>query len=193
MAQEMAARIVQQLEDSAAIKQRIAEECLEEIVQAAEILVDTYRWGRKVLLCGNGGSAADSQHIAGELVAKLTRERRALAAVALTVNSSLLTSIVNDGAWEQVFARQVEALGQRGDVLVAISTSGRSANVNAAVRVAKERGLRTLALTGRDGGELAGLADLAIVIPSDNTQRIQEGHITVGHILCDIVEATLFD
>ena len=193
MAQEMAARIVQQLEDSAAIKQRIAEECLEEIVQAADILVDTYRWGRKVLLCGNGGSAADSQHIAGELVAKLTRERRALAAVALTVNSSLLTSIVNDGAWEQVFARQVEALGQPGDVLVAISTSGRSANVNAAVRVAKERGLRTLALTGRDGGELAGLADLAIVIPSDNTQRIQEGHITVGHILCDIVEATLFD
>jgi len=144
-------------------------------------------------LCGNGGSAADSQHIAGELVAKLTRERRALAAVALTVNSSLLTSIVNDGAWEQVFARQVEALGQPGDVLVAISTSGRSANVNAAVRVAKQRGLRTLALTGRDGGELAGLADLAIVIPSDNTQRIQEGHITVGHILCDIVEATLFD
>jgi D-sedoheptulose 7-phosphate isomerase len=192
MAQEMAARIVQQLEDSAAIKQRIAEECLEEIVQAAVILVDTYRWGRKVLLCGNGGSAADSQHIAGELVAKLTRERRALAAVALTVNSSLLTSIVNDGAWEQVFARQVEALGQPGDVLVAISTSGHSANVNAAVRVAKERGLRTLALTGRDGGELAGLADLAIVIPSDNTQRIQEGHITVGHILCDIVEATLF-
>jgi D-sedoheptulose 7-phosphate isomerase len=179
--------------ESAAVKQRTAESCLEQISQAAELLSDTYRWGRKVLLCGNGGSAADAQHIAGELVAKLARERRALPAIALTVNSSLLTALVNDGSQEQVFARQVEALGQRGDVLLAISTSGRSASVNCAVRRAKEMGLHTVALTGRDGGELVAFADLSIIVPDDNTQRIQEAHITIGHILCELVEVALFD
>jgi D-sedoheptulose 7-phosphate isomerase len=189
----MIARIVSQLEESAAVKRRIVETCLDDIVRAAEMLVATYRQGHKVLLCGNGGSAADAQHLAAELVAKLTRERDALPALALTVNASLLTSIPNDSSFAQVFARQVEALGQSGDILIALSTSGCSANVNAAVMAAKERGMHTIALTGSGGGELAAIADLSIVVPADNTQRIQEGHITIGHILCDIVEATLFE
>jgi D-sedoheptulose 7-phosphate isomerase len=189
----MIACIVSQLEESAAVKRRIVETCLDELVRAAEMLVATYRQGHKVLLCGNGGSAADAQHLAAELVAKLTRERNALPALALTVNASLLTSIPNDSSFNQVFARQVEALGQPGDTLIALSTSGCSANVNAAVIAARERGMHTIALTGKGGGELATIADLSIVVPADNTQRIQEGHITVGHILCDIVEATLFE
>jgi len=193
MAQDMIARIVSQLEESAAVKRRIVETCLDELVRAAEMLVATYRQGHKVLLCGNGGSAADAQHLAAELVAKLTRERNALPALALTVNGSLLTCIPNDSSFVQVFARQVEAFGQPGDTLIALSTSGRSANVNAAVKAAKERGIYTIALTGKGGGELATIADLSVVVPADNTQRIQEGHMTVGHILCDIVEAALFE
>jgi D-sedoheptulose 7-phosphate isomerase len=193
MEQDIIDRIVSQLEESAAVKRRIVETCLDDIVRAAEMLIATYRQGHKVLLCGNGGSAADAQHLAGELVAKLTRERDALPALALTVNASLLTSIPNDSSFEQVFARQVEALGQPGDTLIAFSTSGRSANVNAAVLAARKRGMHTIALTGKGGGNLATMADLSIVVPADNTQRIQEGHITIGHILCDIVEATLFE
>lgn len=193
MGPEITARIVSQLEESAAVKRRIVETCLEELVRAAAMLVATYQQGHKVLLCGNGGSAADAQHLAAELVAKLTRERRALPALALSTNTSLLTSIPNDGSFDQVFARQVEAFGQPGDVLVALSTSGRSANVNAAVLIARERGMHTIALTGKDGGELTTMAELSIIVPSENTQRIQEGHITIGHILCDIVEAALFE
>jgi len=193
MKQDIINRITSQRDESAAVKRRILETCLDEVVRAAEMLVATYRQGHKVLLCGNGGSAADAQHLAAELVAKLTRERRALPALALSANTSLLTSIPNDSSFEQVFARQVEGLGQPGDTLIALSTSGRSANVNAAVRAARERGLHTIALTGRGGGELAPLAELSVVVPADNTQRIQEGHITIGHILCDIVEAALFE
>lgn len=192
MEQDITARIVSQLEESAAVKRRIVATCLDDLVRAAKILVATYQQGHKVLLCGNGGSAADAQHLACELVAKLTRERKALPALALTVNASLLTAVPNDSSFERVFVRQVEALGQPGDTLIALSTSGRSANVNAAVLAARERGMHTIALTGRGGGELAAIADLSIVVPADNTQRIQEGHITIGHILCDIVEATLF-
>jgi len=193
MKQDITTRIVSQLEESAAVKRRIIETCLDDIQRAAEMLVATYRQGHKVLLCGNGGSAADAQHLAAELVAKLTRERRALPALALSANTSLLTSIPNDSSFDQVFARQVEAFGQPGDTLVALSTSGRSANVNVAVQAARERGLQTIALTGKGGGELVTLAELSIVVPADNTQRIQEGHITIGHILCDIVEAALFE
>lgn len=193
MTDDQIARIQAQLLESATVKKHTAEVCASEIAAAADIVVETYRWGRKVLLCGNGGSAADAQHIAGELVAKLGRERPALAAIALTVNSSLLTAIANDGELERVFARQVEALGQRGDVLIAISTSGNSSNVNQAAQAARAKGLHVIALTGKTGGELTGLADVSIIIPSENTQRIQEGHIAVGHILCDLVEVALFD
>jgi D-sedoheptulose 7-phosphate isomerase len=184
--------IVRQLDDSAQVQQRTAQLCTSDVARAAEVILAAYRDGHKVLLCGNGGSASDAQHIATELMSKLNRDRAALPALALTTNTSLLTAVSNDTSYEQVFVRQIEALGQAGDVLIAISTSGRSANVSAAVKAARQRGLQTVALTGKGGGELAQLVHIAIVIPSDNTQRIQEGHITVGHILCDIVEETLF-
>ncbi len=184
--------ITQQLQASAQVQLRISELCLGDIARAAEIILAAYRGGHKVLLCGNGGSAADAQHIATELVSKLNLERDTLPALALTTNTSLLTAISNDSAYDQVFVRQIQAMAQAGDVLIAISTSGRSANVNAAVTAAKERGVQTIALTGKDGGELTRLAHTVIIVPSDNTQRIQEGHITIAHILCDIVEKTLF-
>ncbi|MBN1888224.1 MAG: SIS domain-containing protein [Thermoflexales bacterium] len=191
-ASDLTQHIVSQLDESARVQQRTAQVCAGDIGRAAEMILAAYRGERKVLLCGNGGSASDAQHIATELMSKLNRDRAALPALALTTNTSLLTAVSNDTAYEQVFVRQIEALGQPGDVLIAISTSGRSANVNAAVRAARQREMQTVALSGRDGGELAKLAHIAIVIPSDSTQRIQEGHITVGHILCDIVEETLF-
>jgi D-sedoheptulose 7-phosphate isomerase len=185
--------IIDQLRDSAATQQRISEQCVPHIVRAAQLIVDAYRGRHKVLLCGNGGSAADAQHIAAELVGKLTRRRPALAALALTTNTSILTAVSNDEAFEDVFARQIEALTEAGDVLIALSTSGQSPNVLAAVRAAQARNVQTIALTGKGGGELGLLVDVAIVVPSDNTQRIQEGHITIGHILCDLIEAALFE
>jgi D-sedoheptulose 7-phosphate isomerase len=148
--------------------------------------------GGKVLLFGNGGSAADSQHIAAELVGRFARERRSLPAMALTVNTSNLTAIANDYSYEQVFARQVEGLGRAGDVAVGISTSGNSPNVVAALLRAKAAGLVTHAWTGSRGGKCAEVAAVAFKAPSDDTPRIQELHITVGHIVCDLVEEALF-
>ena len=154
--------------------------------------MEAFRSGHKLLACGNGGSAADAQHIVGELVCKLTMERAALPAIALTTNTSILTATGNDYAYDHVFVRQVEAFAQPGDVLIAISTSGRSASVNRAAELARERGAHTIALTGRDGGELAQLCDVAIVVPSASTQHIQEAHIAIGHVLCEVVERELF-
>jgi len=162
------------------------------IVEAAECLVVTYKAGGKVLLCGNGGSAADAQHLAGEFVGRFQLERKALPALALHADTSILTSIANDYGYEQTFARQVQAWGQEGDTLIAISTSGGAANVNHAVRLARDLGLRTIGLTGRDGGELAGLVEIPLIIPAQPTARIQEMHILIGHILCDVVERELF-
>ena len=162
-----------------------------EIHAVAEAMSSALRNGHKLLFCGNGGSAADAQHLAAELVGRFMRERRAWPALALNANSSSLTSIGNDYGFDSVFARQVQGLGAAGDVLVAISTSGNSRNVSAAVRVARERGLHTVGLSGRDGGELREMCDRCIVIPSDSTPRIQEMHITVGHILCGLVEDAL--
>ena len=148
--------------------------------------------GNKVLLFGNGGSAADAQHIAAELVGRYKRERRALPAIALTVNTSSLTAIGNDCGFEHVFARQLEAMGAAGDVAVGISTSGNSPNVLRGIEVAKAGSLLTVALTGRTGGSLGKIVDYCIQVPSDDTARIQEAHILVGHILCEYVEQTLF-
>jgi D-sedoheptulose 7-phosphate isomerase len=150
------------------------------------------RAGGRILTCGNGGSAADAQHIAAELAGRLSRERPALPALALTANTSDLTAIGNDYGFDHVFARLVQAHGREGDVAVAISTSGNSPNVLAAVREARERGLRTIGLVGKGGGKLAPLVDCAIVVPSDDTQRIQESHITIGHALCELVDEALF-
>ena len=151
------------------------------------------RAGRKVLICGNGGSAADSQHLAAELVGRFSRERRALPAVALTTDTSVLTAIANDFGFDRVFARQVEAHGQPGDVLIGISTSGGSRDVLAAVEAARERGLVTIGLTGRDGGGLGRAVDVHVNVPSQSTARAQEVHATILHVLCDLVEQELVD
>ena len=161
------------------------------IDECGGILVETIRSGGKVLLCGNGGSAADAQHIAAEFVGRYEKERRPLPAVALTTDTSALTALANDYGFEKVFARQVEALARPGDCLIAISTSGNSPNVLAAVMAARQLRCRVIGMTGKNGKKLAGLSDAALVIPSERTSRIQEAHITVGHIWCEMIDAAL--
>ncbi len=187
--------IIDQLHESAQVKMRTADKLASEIETAARWFIETYKKGGKVLLIGNGGSAADAQHIAGELVGNLdhARKRRALPAMALTTNTSILTAIGNDHGYDQVFARKVEAFAGPADLLVAITTSGNSANILRGVSAAKKKGARVIGFCGRGGGKLKALADLPIVIPSDNTQRIQESHITIGHIICGIVEEALIN
>ena len=184
--------VKERIDASAQIKLKMAEsEVVEAIKRAAEYVVQALRSGGKVLLCGNGGSAADSQHIAAELVARLRKERRAIPALALSTNTSTLTALANDYDFSKVFVRQVEAFGSPGDVLIGISTSGNSENVLKAMVFAKQQGLKTVALTGGSGGKMAAVADLSIIVPSTSVQRIQEVHITVGHILCDLIEQSL--
>ncbi len=161
---------------------------LGKVEQAGRQIIAAIKKGNKVLVCGNGGSAADSQHMAAEMIGRFERERRGLPAVALTTDTSSLTALANDYDFDIVFERQVEALGRRGDVLLALSTSGRSPSVLKAVRRARKMGIRTIGLTGKDGGRLSRSADLSLVMPASNTARIQECHICVLHILCDIVE-----
>jgi D-sedoheptulose 7-phosphate isomerase len=158
---------------------------------AASICVGALRRGGKILLAGNGGSASDAQHLAGELVGRLNFERPGLAALALTADSAVLTAVGNDYGYERIFARQVEALGRAGDAFVGFSTSGRSANVLAALRTARARGLATIGFAGRDGGDMPPLCDATLVVRGANTQNIQEGHIVLGHILCAIIEREL--
>lgn len=154
----------------------------------ARVMVAALRSGGKILWCGNGGSAGDSQHLAAEIVGRFRRERRGMASIALTTDSSVLTSVANDYGYEAVFARQVEALGNAGDVLVGISTSGNSHNVIAALEAAHAQRLVTVAFTGQGGGRMAGLADHLFAVPSGDTARIQEAHILAGHMLCDWIE-----
>jgi D-sedoheptulose 7-phosphate isomerase len=185
--------IAQQLAESAAVKNGIARECAGQIREAFGLLSRAFRDGHKLLICGNGGSAADAQHIAAELVVRMNiAGRPALPAIALTTDSSALTAGGNDIGFENVFARQVEALGAEGDVLLAITTSGNSENILRAAAEAKRRKMAVLGFLGRGGGKMAPLSDVAVVIPSDETQRIQEGHITVAHILCGLIERTMF-
>ncbi|AWK90207.1 D-sedoheptulose 7-phosphate isomerase [Azospirillum thermophilum] len=158
------------------------------VAVAAGLMIEGLRGGGKVLFCGNGGSAADSQHLAAELTGRYLHDRPPLAAVALTVDSSALTAIANDYSYDEVFARQVRALGRAGDVLVGISTSGNSRNVVAALEAARALGLRTVGLTGAGGGRMAELCDVCIRVPSTDTPRIQEMHIAAGHMLCELVE-----
>ena len=163
----------------------------EPIEQAGALIANALGAGRKLLLCGNGGSAADSQHIAAELTGRFIQDRRPLAALALTTDTSALTCIANDYSFEDVFARQVAGLGAPGDCLIGISTSGQSRNVIKAVEVARGVGMPVIGLLGRDGGALRTLCDVAIVVPSPTTARIQEAHILIGHTLCGLVETTL--
>lgn len=185
------AGITRSLLESAALKGRVAQELSATIAQAGDLVVEALRAGGKVLFFGNGGSAADSQHLAAEFVGRYVDDRSPLAAIALTTDSSALTAIGNDYGFDQVFARQVRALGHRDDVAIAISTSGRSRNVILGIEAAREAGLSTIALTGGDGGNLVPIVDVAIVVPSTTTARIQECHITIGHVLCEYVDAAL--
>jgi D-sedoheptulose 7-phosphate isomerase len=192
MGSEMKEEIVQAFRESADLKLRFIRQNAEVLQQAVKLIVEAFKAGNKVLLFGNGGSAADAQHIAAEFVNRFLIERPPLPAIALTTDTSILTSISNDYGYADSFAKQVKALGKEGDVAIGISTSGAAANVIKAVRVAKEMGLKTLGLTGMDGGELSKVVDLAIVVDSQVTPRIQEVHITIGHVLCDMVDRMLF-
>jgi len=187
-----AGRVRALLEESARVKRAVAEGQAEAIARAAALVSEAFRAGGRALLFGNGGSAADALHVAAEWCGRLGRERPGLPALALGANPSELTAIANDYGFERVFERLVDAHGRAGDVAIAFSTSGDSPNVLAAVDQARARGLRTLALTGKGGGKLAGRVELAIVVPSDDTQRIQEAHIAIGHALAELVEDALF-
>jgi D-sedoheptulose 7-phosphate isomerase len=169
----------------------VAGECVESIEECAEMLIATFRSGKKVLLCGNGGSAADAQHLAAEFVGRYENERVALPAIALTTDTSALTALANDYDFERIFSRQVDALAAEGDCLIAISTSGNSPNVIAAVMSARNRGCKVIGMTGSAGKKLASLCDACIMIPSDRTARIQEAHITIGHIWCEMIESRI--
>ncbi|MEJ2537496.1 MAG: SIS domain-containing protein [Calditrichia bacterium] len=176
------------------VQKKLLEKTIDPIIRAAKQIGITIRKGGKILLCGNGGSAADAQHIAAELVVRLTSQnsRPAIAAQALTVDTSILTAASNDFGFEYVFSRQIEALASRDDTLIAISTSGNSGNVIEAVNMAHEKGLYVIGLLGGNGGKLEKLVDLPVIIPSAETARIQEAHALIGHILCDLAEQDLF-
>ena len=187
-------RILQNFADSADLKYQCAQALSKPIAQAVQAMLACVTSGGKVLACGNGGSAADAQHFSAEFVGRYERERPELAAIALTTDSSILSAIANDYDWDRVFAKQVRALGQAGDVLLALSTSGNSANVIAAIEAAHEREMSVVALTGRGGGKIANLlreTDVHICVPHERTARIQEVHILAIHCLCDGVDAQL--
>jgi D-sedoheptulose 7-phosphate isomerase len=183
------------LTDSANVKIRIAETLSTNIAEVGDKLALALRNGQKAIFCGNGGSAADCQHLATELVVRLSgkNNRKALPAIALTTNSSILTACANDYGFDKIFSRQLEALGEPGDILFAISTSGNSKNVIEAVLEAKKIGIVTVGFLGGDGGRLATLVDFPLVVPSDDTQRIQEGHITIGHIIIGMAEKGIIE
>ena len=194
MASAVQADIRRLFAESARARDVFLEENADALARAVELVGDTLAAERKVLLFGNGGSAADAQHIAAEFVGRFARERRALPALALTTDTSALTAIANDYGYEHVFARQVHALGVAGDVALAISTSGRSPNVLRAVEACSERGVRTIGLTGGDGGPLATMVDVSLrVSASTHSARIQETHILVGHVICELVDRRLFE
>jgi phosphoheptose isomerase len=176
------------LADTIALHERVKQSDPQPVLAAAEAIVEALGGGGKLLLFGNGGSAADAQHVAAELVGRFQVTRAALSAVALTTDTSVLTSVGNDEAFSRVFARQIEALGREGDVALGISTSGRSPNVVSALEAARTRGLKTIALTGRDGGAVGRAAEIHVNVPSESTARVQEVHRTLLHVICDLVE-----
>ena len=186
--------IVDSLVESSETKIAIQNQCMDDILSAVDLLVKAFKDGKKLLLCGNGGSAADCQHIATELMIRLSRDikRPALPAIALTTDTSNLTAGGNDIGFENVFARSIEGLGNEGDVLLAISTSGNSPNIIKAVEMAKVKKLKAISFLGGTGGKLKDIVHLPIIIPSSNVQRIQEGHITIAHIICELVENDIY-
>lgn len=188
----MIAEIASQLAAHRAVISRVETELSPLIADMVTLLVETYRRGGKLLVMGNGGSAADAQHFVAEIVGRFKMERRALPAIALSTDTSILTAIGNDYGFDKVFSRQIEALAAPGDVIVGISTSGNSPNVLQALLLAREQGCRTVGLLGKDGGTIKDVCDLALIVPTSDTPRVQEGHITIIHIVCDLLEKTLF-
>lgn len=186
--------IKKQLETSIHVKQKLLQdaEALNTVEKVAEACIEAFRKGNKILLAGNGGSAADAQHIAAEFVGRYEQDRSGIPALALSTNSSTVTAVANDYGYDAIFQRQIQALGKKGDVFFGFSTSGRSPNVVAAVQECRQLGLITVGMTGAGGGDLLELCDYCIRVPADNTARVQESHITLGHIICSLVEQTLF-
>lgn len=185
-------RIIKAFEESAEVKRRFVREHADRIAQVAHLIGRAFREGRKVLLFGNGGSSTDASHLAAEFVGRYHRDRAPLPAIALATDMAAITCIANDYTYDEIFARQVRAHGQKGDVAIAISTSGNSSNVLKGVQAAKEAGLTTVGWTGGTGGKLAGMVDYPFVVPSTVTARIQESHITLGHVLCELIEDQVF-
>jgi len=190
----MKSKIETAFQESAQVKLHFIqnEENVGKIVDVTKRMLAAYRKGNKVIFFGNGGSACDASHLAAELVNRYRKDRPGLPAISLATDMAVVTSISNDYDYTEIFSRQIKALGHKGDITIAISTSGNSPNVIKAVEVAKERGLLTIGFSGKDGGKLAGLVDYAFVIPSNNTARIQESHITLGHLLCELIEDEMF-
>ncbi len=184
-------RIKDILLESIQVKEELLRTGIGKIIEITDLITDCLKKNGKVILFGNGGSASDSQHIAAELVGRFKKDRNALAAIALTTNTSILTALANDYGYEIIFAKQIEALGEKNDVAIGISTSGKAKNVVLGIKQAKKMGMKTIALTGADGGDLAKLTDISLEVPSSVTARIQEAHITVGHIICELVEEAL--
>lgn len=185
-------RIQQIARESIEAKRAFFDSHADLVARAAHLLVEAIKSGGKVLIFGNGGSAADAQHIAAELVNRLNYDRPPIGAIALTTDTSILTSVGNDSTFDDLFERQLRALGRTGDIALAISTSGNSPNVLRAVEAARALGIKTIGLTGRNGGQLASIVDLALIVETESTQRIQETHITIGHILCELIEDAIF-
>jgi D-sedoheptulose 7-phosphate isomerase len=184
--------IQKRFKESTELKSRFLKENLSKLLEVIKVLSHTFEAGNKLFFFGNGGSAADAQHMAAEFVNRYIIDRPPLPAIALTTDTSILTSVSNDMTFHDIFSRQLKALGKEGDAAVGISTSGSSSNVIKAFEVAREMGIKTVALTGNDGGILAKIADLSLIVPSNSTPRIQETHILVGHLLCEMVEHQLF-
>ncbi|MDD2271934.1 MAG: D-sedoheptulose 7-phosphate isomerase [Desulfuromonadaceae bacterium] len=188
----MISEITSQLAVHREVIARVEHELTPLIVEMVELMVDTFQRGGKVLVMGNGGSAADAQHFVAEIVGRFKMERRGLPALALSTDTSILTAIGNDYGFDRVFSRQVEAQASPGDLVVGISTSGNSPNVLLALQLARETGCRTVGLLGKDGGSIKDVCDLALIVPTNDTPRVQEAHITIIHIVCDLLEKTLF-
>lgn len=188
----MISEITMQLAAHRDVIARVEQELTSRIAEMVELMVDTFQRGGKVLVMGNGGSAADAQHFVAEIVGRFKMERRGLPALALSTDTSILTAIGNDYGFDRVFSRQVEALAATGDLVIGISTSGNSPNVLLALQLARETGCRTVGLLGKDGGSIKDVCDLALIVPTNDTPRVQEAHITIIHIVCDLLEKTLF-
>ncbi len=186
--------IKRQIEDSIQTKQRLLEnsEVMESVFEATKAVIEAYKRGNKTLIAGNGGSAADAQHIAAEFVSRFYFDRPGIPSIALTTDTSIITAIGNDYGYERLFVRQIEANGVEGDIFIGISTSGNSANVIEALKACKEKGITTIGLTGESGGKMSDICDIIIKVPSSSTPRIQESHIVIGHIICACVEEELF-